>query len=168
MKSYNDTVKRDAERAMKRLPQYRENRDEQTALNYELAFVLAHAARATDVVAVAKWENQYISFQPYADAPAMELRAFDCDRDLLDELVKGYRIAYMHPAIHADVWALIAYNQEHNLPLPDGANLYLGYCKHNGMTRSKLQKAVGYEGMNVLPLYDPKADKQKNTNTPTR
>ena len=79
MKSYNDTVKRDAERAMKRLPQYRENRDEQTALNYELAFVLAHAARATDVVAVAKWENQYISFQPYADEPAKELRAFDCD-----------------------------------------------------------------------------------------
>ena len=63
---------------------------EQTALNYELAFVLAHAARATDVVAVAKWENQYISFQPYADEPAKELRAFDCDRDLLDELVKGY------------------------------------------------------------------------------
>ena len=168
MKSCNDTVKRDAERAMKRLPQYRENRDEQTALNYELAFVLAHAARATDVVAVAKWENQYISFQPYADEPAKELRAFDCDRDLLDELVKGYRIAYMHPAIHADVWVLIAYNQEHNLPLPDGANLYLGYCKHNGMTRSKLQKAAGYEGMNVLPLYDPKADKQKNANAPTR
>ena len=168
MKSYNDTVKRDAERAMKRLPQYRENRDEQTALNYELAFVLAHAARATDVVAVAKWESQYISFQPYADEPAKELRAFDCDRDLLDELVKGYRIAYMHSAIHADVWALIAYNQEHNLPLPDGANLYLGNCKHNGVTRSKLQKTVGYEGMNVLPLYDPKSDKQKNANTPTR
>ena len=69
---------------------------------------------------------------------------------------------------NADVWELIAYNQEHNLPLPDGANLYLGYCKHNGVTRSKLQKAVGYEGMNVLPLYDPKADKQKISNTPTR
>ena len=168
MKSYNDTIKRDAERAMKRLPQYRENRDEQTALNYELAYVLAHAARATDVVAVAQCEDQYISFQPYADAPATELWAFDIDRDLLDELVKGYRIAYMHPAIHAEVWALISYNQEHNLPLPDGANRYLGYCKHNGMTRSKLQKAVGYEGMNVLPLYDPKADKQKNTNAPNR
>ena len=168
MKSYNDTVKRDAERAMKRLPQYRENRDEQTALNYELAFVLAHAARATDVVAVAQCEDQYISFQPYTDASATELWAFDIDRDLLDELVKGYRIAYMHPAIHAEVWALISYNQEHNLPLPDGANKYLCYCKHNGVTRSKLQKAVGYEGMNVLPLYDPKADKQKNANAPTR
>ena len=168
MKSYNDTVKRDAERAMKRLPQYREIRDEQTALNYELAYVLAHAARATDVVAVAQCEDQYISFQPCTDASATELWAFDIDRDLLDELVKGYRIAYMHPAIHAEVWALISYNQEHNLPLPDGANKYLGYCKHNGVTRSKLQKAVGYEGMNVLPLYDPKADKQKNTNAPNR
>ena len=163
MKSYNDTVKRDAERAMKRLPQYRENRDEQTELNYELAFVLAHAARATDVVAVAQWEDQYISFGPYANAPTKELWAFNVERDLLDELVKGYRIAYMHPAIHADAWAVIAYNQEHNLPLPDGANLYLGYCKHNGVTRSKLQKAVGYEGMNVLSLYDPKADKQKSS-----
>lgn len=168
MKSYNDKVKRDAERAMKRLPQYRENRDDQTDLNYELAYVLAHAARATDVVAVAQWEDQYISFQPYADVPVKELWAFDCDRDLLDELVKGYRIAYMHPVIHAKVWELIAYNQERNLPLPDGANAYLGYCKHNGVTRSKLHKEVGYEGMNVLPLYDPKADKQKNASAPAR
>lgn len=163
MKSYNDKVKRDAERAMKRLSQYRENRDDQTELNYELAYVLAHAARATDVVAVAQWEDQYISFQPYADVPAKELWAFNVERDLLDELVKGYRIAYMDPAIHADVWALIAYNQEHNLPLPDGANAYLGYCKRNGVTRSKLQNAVGYEEMNVLPLYDSRADKQKSS-----
>lgn len=161
MKSYNDNVKRDAERAMKRLPEYRENRDEQSELNYELAYVLAHAARATDVVAVAQCEDKFISFRPYSEAPAMELWAFDYDRDVLDELVKGYRIAYMHSAIHADVWALIAYNQEHNLPLPDGANAYLGYCKHNGVTRSKLNKEVGYEGINVLPLYDSRAGKQK-------
>ena len=43
-----------------------------------------------------------------------------------------------------------------------GMQKYLGYCKRNGITEEKMKKEVGYSGMDVMTLYDSKADRSKS------
>lgn len=116
---------------------------------------------AEDIIAVAMYEDDAIQFFPCADREEIDLWGFNFDRDLFEYLETGYEIAGMSMDSHLNVWYTIG--AWHN-----------GYIEHeNGMQNisdivrkwhhgRKIEKEVGYSGMDVMTLYDSKADRTKS------
>lgn len=154
---------RSAERALKRTNGYQQNRELGQDENYGLLYVLAKGKyhHAEDVIAVAGYEDVAIQFHPFADGSEIDLWGFNFERDLFEPLQAGYEIAGMTLDCHAAVWYTIE-DWHEGIESGKGMQKYLGYCKKNGITKEKLEKEVGYSGMDAMAVYDPKADRTKS------
>ena len=75
-------------------------------------------------------------------------------------LQEGYELAGMSMESHAVVWDFIDKCHE-DIESEKGMQKYLGYCKRNGITRERLEKEGNYSGIDVMVLYDPKANRTK-------
>ena len=164
MKLSKEKMWRSSERAMKRTKGYQEYRELGQDENYELAYVLAKGRNpcAEDIIAVAMYEDDAIQFFPFSDREEFDLWGFNFDRDLFECLETGYEIVGMSMDSHLNVWYTIGAWHNGYIEHENGMQKYLGYCKKNGITEEKLKKEVGYSGMDVMTLYDSKADRTKS------
>ncbi len=164
MKLSKEKMWRSSERAMKRTKGYQEYREFGQDENYELAYVLAKGRNpcAEDIIAVAMYEDDAIQFFPFSDREEFDLWGFNFDRDLFECLETGYEIVGMSMDSHLNVWYTIGAWHNGYIEHENGMQKYLGYCKRNGITEEKLKKEVGYSGMDVMTIYDPKADRTKS------
>lgn len=150
-----------AERALKRTNGYQQNRELGKEKNYGLMYVLAKGKypHAKDVIAVAGCEDVAIQFNPITDSGEIDLWGFNFERDLFENLQAGYEIAGMTLDCHAGVWYTIEDWHDGGIEHEKGMQKYLGYCKRNGITKERLEKKVGYLGMDVMGIYNPKSER---------
>ena len=155
-----EKIWRSAQRALKRTKCYQNYREMEE--NYELVYVLTEGKypHGDNVVVVAVYENVAIQFYPFGNREELELWGFNLERDLFECLQEGYELAGMSMESHAVVWDFIDKCHE-KIESEKGMQKYLGYCKRNGITRERLEKEGNYSGIDVMVLYDPKANRTK-------
>lgn len=149
-----------AERALKRTEYYQNVRelDVPDSENYKIDYLLIKGGKSApeDVIAYASYEDEMLRFRPLEekDKPFWDSSAqFDTEIDLFQYLEEGYSLAGMSPDCHYCVWSDIAeYHCEYKSQ--NGMQKYLDYCKRNGVTRELLAKESGYDGMDVMELYE--------------
>lgn len=156
-----------AERAMKRTKIYQYNRelnvpDEE---NYKMSYLLVkgNGKDPERILAYAVNDESVLLFHPMEN-PVYEVALNDWqfyfDYDLFQYLEGGYDLTAMTPDAHSGVWYEIAeYHGTGGIACVDGMQKYLDYCKRNGITKDRLAKETGYDGMDVMTLYDRQAAK---------
>ena len=55
--------------------------------------------------------------------------------------------------LHCYVWQDLESNRD-DYKIQDGIQLYLDYCKHNGITQEQLARETGYDGIDIMTFYD--------------
>ena len=72
----------------------------------------------------------------------------------------------MTPDAHTGVWCEIAeYHGTSWIACVQGMQKYLHYCKQHGITKERLARETGYDGMDVMTLYDRQAAKESRGKT---
>ncbi len=155
-------IMRSAERALKRTGEYLENRtgSSDPEDNYQLDYVLIGEGKPVpdNAFAYAHYEDCIISFYPLEGRDELTGhwdQAFSFDLDLFSFLEQGYELAGMSLAAHCAAWGEIA--EYHHCDYFDhrkGLQMYLRYCKRNGITASLLCEKCQYDGMDVMTLYN--------------
>lgn len=161
MRINKEKTMRAAERALKRLACYQENRIHANGENYEIMYVLAKGTMPNEMLVFAGWETNVISFTLDATQPPMERWAFNYERDLFEYLDAGYTLVAMAPELHCEAWSDIQACRDSDEKLPSGVNQYLGYCKRNGITKRFLNESYSYKGMDAMTFYNPALDRNK-------
>lgn len=163
MKLSEEKIMRTAERTLKRTKEYQQNREFGLEENYQIIYVLAKGNKSVPdkVTAFAGYEDEVISFPLFKEDAAIWHWGFNFERDLFGYLESGYELVGMTAECHYDVWSTIEEWGESGIDNKKGMQKYLAYCKRNGISKEKLQKQVEYSGMDVMSLYDPKADRIK-------
>lgn len=163
MNMSNEKLMRLAERALKRTESYQWNRglDVPDEENYKIDYLLIKGSKAApeDVVAYAAFEDDMVMFHPLRenDQPFVHYGDFfTYDSDLFEPLEQGYSPIGISLEAHACAWYEIEALQG-ELEHLAGMQNYLAYCKQHGVTREQLAREVGYDGMDVIKLYDRQA-----------
>ena len=160
-----------AERALKRTEPYQWNRglDVPDEENYKIDYLLVKGGGASpeDVIAYASFEDNLVRFHPLRenDQPfANYSDFFNGDSDLFEPLEQSFSLACMSLEAHASAWYELEALQgeiEHQA----GMQKYLHYCKQHGITKERLARETGYDGMDVMTLYDRQAAKESRGKT---
>lgn len=163
MKLSKEKMWRSVERVLKRTKRYQKYREFGEEENYKLAYVLIKGGNpcAGNIISVALYENDAIQFWPFTDREEIDLWGFNFERDLFEYLESGYEIVGMTAECHYDVWSAIEEWGESGIDNKKGMQKYLAYCKRHGVSKEELQKEADYSGMDVMTLYNPKADRMK-------
>ena len=74
-------------------------------------------------------------------------------------LENGYTLVSADPNFHYCAWSEIGEEQGH-VEHTDGMQKYLDYCKQHGITKERLAAETGYDGVDVMPLYDRQTAKK--------
>lgn len=162
----NEKLMRLAERALKRTEAYQWKRelDVPDEENYKIDYLLVKGSKAApeDVAAYASVEDEMILFHPLRenDQPFANYGDFfNGDSDLFEPLEQGFSLACMSLEAHGCAWYEIEALQgeiEHQT----GMQKYLHFCKQHGITKERLAHETGYDGMDVMTLYDRQAAKR--------
>ena len=142
------------ERALKRTAAYREHTGEDE--NYEIFYVIfkGDLSRPDDIIAQAIYQDEALIFHPFSDNEVTPMSS--CDIDIDDDfeyLEYGYKIAEMSLACHFYIWHSISETNGDYIECLQGFQLYLGYCKKNGITVEKLRNEEDYTGMDIMEFY---------------
>lgn len=87
---------------------------------------------------------------------------FSFMEDLFDYLVNGYELRWAEIGTHCAIWRDIAEGYtEDEVKEDDGMQLYMQYCKENGITYKLLNNA--YETPNIMDLYVEIPEKELTT-----
>ena len=164
-------IMRDSERFLKRTEDYKDyqNQDDNFAIEYVIA--KEKDGKIADVLAFARRHDEVLSFHPYRDNEVMYLDtswSFDIDNDLFEHLENGYEIVCMPFDGHHGVWWTINEWHDGDINHVQGMQMYLGYCKRNGITMERMAKECRYEGMDVMTLYDGKTPANKGITKPPK
>jgi len=158
-----EKIMRAAERFLKRTKEYMENRDADD--NYTIDFVLfkGNAFAPEDVIASASCVDFSISLKPLhsEDTSVTHDWTFNFDDDLFGMLESGYKIAGMTMDCHFCVWHTIGESQRDDIENPKGMQMYLSYCKRNGITAQELKVDTSYDGVDVMTLYEKSSREQE-------
>jgi len=157
MKRSKESIIRAAERYLKRTKAYQEHRDWDHEY-YQLEYIIS---KGNITRAYAGFETTMISFNPLDSKSGynyIDVLIYSFDDDLFNDLEKGYSLVGMTIECHYNIWASI---EQGGIEYLEGMQKYLEYCKRNGITKDKLNKEVGYEGMDVMALYDKTQDQRK-------
>lgn len=145
---------RDAIRVLKRSAPYKQDRD-YSFKKYYIMYILEKPQVPNDVWAyVSDMDENVYMFDVYRDNRCVFLWGFNFIRDLLDDLEKGYRIAYMPLDCHYDVWEYVLEGTDEEITGIKGLQSYLQYCHSNNITYKKLQKKYDYCGDDVMKYYN--------------
>jgi len=146
-----------AERTLKQTKNYQNNREMGMSEdeNYKVSYLLCKGSvkAPESVLAYAVNEESVLLFHPL-DEPIFE--------NVLNE--GGYDLTFMTSDAHSGVWYEIS--QGHGtseIACVGGMQKYLHYCKTHNITKERLARDVGYDGMNVMTLYDRSAVKEKRS-----
>lgn len=149
---------------LKRTEKYQEQREFGQQDNYEVLYVLAKGnhKQSDEMVAYAGVVDEtVISFHPFKNEAVTHSWDFNIDDDLFGYLEDGYELVGMTMDSHYNVWCCIEEWHDGDIDHTKGMQKYLGYCKRNGITLEKLKNELDYFGMDVMTLYDPKADRTR-------
>jgi hypothetical protein len=160
-----------AERTLKQTKNYQNNREMGMSEdeNYKVSYLLCKGSvkAPESVLAYAVNEESVLLFHPL-DEPIFENvlndMLFYFDYDLFQYLEGGYDLTFMTSDAHSGVWYEIS--QGHGtseIACVGGMQKYLHYCKTHNITKERLARDVGYDGMNVMTLYDRSAVKEKRS-----
>lgn len=153
-------IMRLAERAMKRSIPYLENRAESSYPedNFQLEYVLARGKGniPDDVIAYAGRMDEIMLFHPLSSKVLCRGDWNFCfDDDLFEYLEHGYTLVGMTVESHSFAWNEIEiYHGNGDIEHLKGMQQYLHYCKRNKVTAELLRTKAGYNGMDVMALYD--------------
>ncbi|MCB6572218.1 hypothetical protein LI142_22240 [Eubacterium limosum] len=153
---------REAERALKRKATYQKERGYGNDENYALEMVLykGDLNDPEDVLVYGMSDQESFWFHLTGDdqkevaIPPMEI---GYDDNLFKDLEDGYAIAGMSMEGHYGVWYTlddIENTEFSQTSRTEGLAKYLLYCRQNGVTAEKLRKETGYEGRDMLKLYE--------------
>ena len=149
------------EKAIKRTRAYQDNREKGIvdSDNYQVAYILTNGDTLKDAVAYAEYEDTMLYFRSLEESEhAVEnyedVFAFGCD--LFEWLEEGYQLVEMSLKFHVYAWNALKCNQE-DFGISNGIQLYLDYCKQNGIEKELLEKETGYNVMDAMALYDEQA-----------
>ena len=161
-----------AERVLKRNKAYRDKQDMGVPAeeNFQIDYLLfkGNTAAPEDLIIYASHEDELLRLRPLDEnlkhMTGYEL-LFNFDSDLFEYLEKGYLLTGMSLGCHFCVWSEIG--EYHNyFESQDGMQKYLSYCKRSGVTKELLTDETGYDGMDVMTLYDKEAaNKSKKEKT---
>ena len=160
-------IMRLAERAMKRTAPYLENRAESSYPedNFQLGYVLVCGKGDVpdDVIAYAGCMDEMLVLHPLTSKVLhMGDWGFSFDGDLFEYLEQGYDLVRMSLEFHCEAWSDIeAFHDSGEIEHLQGMQQYLNYCKRNKVTAELLRTKVGYNGMDVMALYDKSAVREK-------
>ena len=164
-------IMRLAERALKRTQPYLENRSDSDdpQENFQLMYVLfiSNKSQLETAIAFAHRYDEFISFDPLDSSGKVKEVwnwAYNFENDLFRYLDHGYELAGMSLETHCAAWSEIDENISDGAEeYPKGMQLYLDYCKKNRITVERLRSEGGYEGMDVMTLYDKSAVREKQS-----
>lgn len=157
----NAKMMRYAERVLKRLTVYQENREFNH--NYEFYYLLVKDGNEKDAIAFALNEDEAITFNPFVENPDQSVKQYDStllfnDNSLFNHLEDGYRLVGMLPDAHDCVWSCLS-AEDMETDYPEGLKKYMQFCKQSGVTLEKM-KENGYNGEDILSTF-----KQKNVSS---
>ena len=87
--------------------------------------------------------------------------AYSMDEDIFGELESGKKIAYMSLDFHYYIWRDVHYYYPEDIQYKDGLQMYLQYCKDNGIDMNLLNEVMDAEKFNEN-LCDFVSSKDKN------
>ena len=87
------------------------------------------------------------------------------DGDLFFYLERGYKLAGITSGTHYEAWREISEYHKSGINYLSGMQLYLHYCKQNGITVDYLREKFRYDGIDVMTLYDKSALKLNRSQT---
>ena len=167
MSMSKEKLMRLAERALKRTTAYQENRELEIPPedNYQIDYVLVKGSRSApeNVIAYASYEDSMLLLHPMSEKASAETLwdwSFNFDDDLFEHLEDGYELAGISMYCHCSVWGVIEDWHNGDLEHTAGMQQYLHYCKKHGITKELLAQEAGYDGMDVMRLYDKQAVKK--------
>lgn len=172
MSTGKEQLVRFVEDALKQTANYQHNRemgmpDEE---NYKMSYLLAegNVNKPKRVLAYAVNDQAVLLFHPM-EKPVYESLLNDWefyfDYDLFQYLEGGCDLIAMTPDAHSGVWYEIAeYHDTSGIACTQGMQKYLHYCKLHGITKEELTRETGYDGMDVMTLYDHQAIKGRMEN----
>ena len=167
MSTSKEQLMRFAESALKQTAIYQRNcemgmPDEE---NYKMSYLLVEGSinKPERVLAYAVNDQAVLLFHPM-EKPVYESLVndweFNFDYDLFQYLEGGFNLIAMTPDAHTGVWYEIAeYHGTSGIACVQGMQKYLHYCKQHGITKERLARETGYDGMDVMTLYDRQAAK---------
>ena len=167
MSTSKEQLMRFAESALKQTAIYQRNcemgmPDEE---NYKMSYLLVEGSinKPERVLAYAVNDQAVLLFHPM-EKPVYESLVndweFNFDYDLFQYLEGGFNLIAMTPDAHTGVWYEIAeYHGTSGIACVQGMQKYLHYCKQHGITKERLARETGYDGMDVMTLYDRQVTK---------
>lgn len=156
-----EKIMREATRALKRKATYQKKRGYGDDENYALETVLykGDPKNPEDVLVYGVSDQESFWFHLTGDDQkevAISPMEIDYDDNLFKDLENGYEIAGMSMEGHYGVWYTlddVENNEFWETSRPEGLAKYLLYCRQNGVTVQKLQKETGYDGRDMLKVY---------------
>lgn len=156
-----EKIMREAERALKRKATYQKERGYGNDENYALELVLykGDPKDPEDMLVYGMIDQESFWFHLTGDdqkevaIPPMEI---DYDDNLFKDLENGYEIAGMSMEGHYGVWVTldaIENTEFSQTSRPEGLAKYLLCCRQNGVTVQKLREETGYDGQDMLKVY---------------
>lgn len=128
-------------------------------INYILSKNVEHSSPLYLCIANSKKDPEEIRSIMITNNNEMEYQKiaewdFNIDDYILDDLEKGYKIAYMPLQEHYNMWCAIK-ECEDDIKHKDGLHQYLDYCKKEGIN-AKTISLLGFESIDIMSLYHEK------------
>jgi len=161
MDKNNAKIMREADRFLKRTKEYKARREEGCVENYTIEIVLKKSNVVKNnnlpkVVVAAACEDMELTLHPCEGSVFSNVVPYSLDDDFLRALERGYEIVNISMWGHHFIWHELSTQEVEPTSHPKGMQMYLGYCKRNGITIEKLRASCEYEGADIMPLYDGK------------
>ena len=163
---------RAAERYLKRTEAYQDNRelDMPPEENYQVDYLCIKGSRDApeDVLAYASCIDEMLCFHPMQeDSRPIHMTdwQYGLDDDLFAHLENSYTLAYMSWETHGYVWEELS-EYPNSFQHAAGMQSYLEFCRRGSVTRERLEKECGYDGVDVMPLYNRQAAKSEPKKPP--
>lgn len=117
---------------------------------YELVVVYYNPKNKNDTFAyITDKENneEIMSIKPFSNEKQQPIADWDYNIDSydLENLQRGYEIAYMSMESHYGFWCILEQWMPDEIDNTNGLQKYLTYCKNNGITKQVIENAVGLE-----------------------
>ena len=160
-----------SKRMLKRTEEYQENRksDMSEEDNFQMEYLLGkgNCSKSKDVIAYASNYDGIIYFYPLQQmsnarfVSTWDFEDTSYDSQLFDHLECGYDLRWATSVCHNGIWCEIEESYHEEIEHKAGMQKYLEYCVRNYITKESLKEETGYNGKDIMALYDKEKAKIK-------
>lgn len=150
----------------KEISDFRENTNDFLQKNFDykdfkLNYILVDNKKLGDSIIIARNYDEIKQIDPYTmDTKDIFDWDYNFDEYIFEELEKGKQISYISMETHYNIWNALNDLYPGDIEYKRGVQMYLKYCKDNKITKEKIEKENGLDGVpNAMKYYKDKKER---------